>query len=345
MFQKRIYFVSLTVAVALLCSGCAALHKNVYLPDSYEGTNVVTQWNSNGDYDIKGKTFVLSPADDSIAADDMDFCTFARLVEKSLLFSGAIKANEGQACDMRIMLDYKSCSNSGIKETLPDSKTSPLSSGAYISPTYAYRASMGIITRTTEYDHYVNMYALNWANCESNDTLWSIEAYSLGTSEQLHEVMPFVAYSLRNEYGLSCKGTKKESVFPHDYMFRLYYKNFLNQPNVTDWPECRNSDDDFKVAFVAEYDDETFVCIRKSNGERGYYSFGSSIYLDVDGERFPGTVVNTDYSLGDKVWNEYGTRYFVFRFPVNVAHESVIGMYDEDKRGKKGMEWQDIRLK
>ena len=140
-----------------MCSGCAALHKNVYLPDNKKGTSVVTQWNSNGDYNIKGKTFVLSPADVSIAADDMDFCTFARLVEKSLLFSGTIKASEGQACDMRIMLDYKSCSNSGIKETHPNSKTSPLSSAGYISPTYAYRASMGIITRTTEYDHYVNM--------------------------------------------------------------------------------------------------------------------------------------------------------------------------------------------
>ena len=127
------------MAVALLCSGCAALHKNVYLPDNKKGTSVVTQWNSNGDYNIKGKTFVLSPADVSIAADDMDFCTFARLVEKSLLFSGAIKANEGQACDMRIMLDYKSCSNSGIKETHPNSKTSPLSSAGYISPTYAYQ--------------------------------------------------------------------------------------------------------------------------------------------------------------------------------------------------------------
>lgn len=180
MCQKKNIFVPLTVAVALLCSGCAAFHRNVYLPDKDNGTSVVTQWNACGDYNIKGKTFVLCPADDSVAPDDLDFCAFARLMEKSLVYSGAIKATDARACDMRIMMGYSSCSNSSLKETHPNAQTSPLSSDGYISPTYAYRASMGIITKTTEYDHYVNLYAFDGRNCESNDTLWSIKARSLG---------------------------------------------------------------------------------------------------------------------------------------------------------------------
>lgn len=333
------------LAIVFLCCGCTVLRKNVYLPDKDNGKSVVTQWNSCGDYNVKGKTFVLSPADGYASPEKLYFGTFAGQIEKSLVYSGAVKANDGQPCDMRIMLDYKSCRNSYLKETFPNSHASPFSSSGYISPTYAYRASMGIITGATEYDHFVNLYALDGRNCECNDTLWSIEAYTLKVPEQFHEVIPFMAYSLRNEYGLSSQDTRKENVFALDYMFRLYYNDFLSQPNVVEWPECKKQNADFKVAFVAKYDDETFVCIRKTKGGKGNYSFGPSIYLEVSGNRIPGSLMNADYTLGDKIWNEYGTRYFVFRFPVNVMCGSVISMYEENQRGKRGKEWLDIRIK
>ena len=340
--MKKISLLTMVTVAGLFCSGCAMFHLNVYQPNGGYTTKVVTQWSSFGDYDVKGKTFSLYPANDSIALNDLDFNGFAALMERSLAYSGAVKAKEGQCPDMHVLLDYKTFSDSYIEETLHDDCPSVLSSSGYISPTYAYRASLGIITKRIVYNHYVNVCALGCNGTESPDTLWRVSAACLGTFEQLHEVMPFVAYSLRDEYGKSCREIKTDEVVDVDYMFRLYYKNFLSQSNVVESPVCENSNDNFQIAFIARYSDETFVCIKKTGRIKGHYSFGPLIYLEANGNRYKGTIVNSDYTLGDKIWNEFGTRYFVFKFMVNVLREETISVYDENERGEAGMKWLDI---
>lgn len=340
--RTKCFFIVSIVICLFVMFGCAMFHRSVYLPESGYKTKVITQWNSLGNYNVDGKTYVLIPANDSISASDLNFSGFAHLIEKSLVYSGAVRAKEGENVDMRILMEYKTFANSYIEEISPNSHGVPLANSGYMSPTYAYKASMGIITRRTEYDHYVNIYAFDNKNIEATDTLWQINAFTLGTPEQLHEVMPFIAYSLRNEYGKSRCETKTEELFDVDYMFRLYYKNFLHQPNVVEFPTCENWNINFEIAFVAKYTDETFVCIKKTSGVKGYYSFGPLVYLEVNGNKYKGSLVDSDYTLGDKIWNEFGTRFFVFKFPVNVLQVETISVYDENKHGEVGLRWSNV---
>ena len=98
--MKKIYLLTMVTVAGLFCSGCAMFHLNVYQPNGGYTTKVVTQWSSFGDYDVKGKTFSLYPANDSIALNDLDFNGFAALMERSLAYSGAVKAKEGQCPDI-----------------------------------------------------------------------------------------------------------------------------------------------------------------------------------------------------------------------------------------------------
>ena len=65
-------------------------------------------------------------------------------------------------------------------------------------------------------------------------------------------------------------------------------------------------------------------------------------YISIE---YEGKVANDNYILGQKIWKEYGTRYFSFVFPIKLEPNSSINIFEEDSQGKKGKSWMNISVK
>ena len=382
--MKKIFNLFLVLLVCISFNSCGALmHSTVNLSNGH-GTRYVTEWNSYGNYNIKGKTFYIVSANNSVSSHDLEFKEFAQLIETSLVYSGAIKANNNQTADMCILMDYGISDESYIADIpvpiwgqtgISSIKTTTntranVSGSAYaignsvygnaygnskttstttVTPTYGVTGYTTVSRKVSEFYRYINLYAYDNMNRENSEMIWKINAYSTGSSDQLRKIMPYMAYSLRFEYGKSSKETEGEVVFESDYMYELYYEGYLNQPNVVVWPECQSNTKhqygDFKVAFVDKRADKTYVCLIKTGGGYGlWYAFGPRIVLNTNGKEYEGYC--SQYTLGEKIWNESGTRYFMFEFPVNISNAYNVDIYETDKKGKKqGFVWSNIRVK
>lgn len=363
---NTIFFVSVVVvANVLLFSGCSTFHRNVFLSS---GEECVVQSCSSGIYDIRGRSFYIEPADETHAhlfadhdsldncpknvAEDVgwhkygnvDFGKLSKEFEMSLLYSGAVKAKDKESADMHIVIDFGVLNESYVDTVFPQMYSAErpamnsLGGESYVEYIPAPRPSM---RRVPVYKGYINLQALGNSNGE---LLWTMNLTSTGTSRNLEALASYMAYCSRSRYG---KGTSEiviETVGESDYMYELYRNGFLAKENIVEWPVCKASDNDFLVAFVASFEKETIICIRKTGDAGGCYSFGPSIFLDVNGRTCEGSVTHCDYLMGEEIWNETGTRYFLFRFPTDVSPGSTITMYEKNNRGKRGKEWSGIQI-
>ena len=362
---------------------CGAFwHSSVNLSNGH-GTSFVTEWNSYGNYNIKGKTFYIISADSTVSSRDLEFKEFSLLIEKALVYSGATKAHNLLSADMCILMDYGISDESYIAEIpvpvwgetgISSIQTitkirSNVSGNAYaignsvygdgfgnskattttiVTPSYGVTGYTTVSKKITEFCAYVNLCAYDNMNRENLDMIWKINAYSTGSSDQLRIIMPYMAYSLRGEFGKSSKETASEVVFESDYMYKLYYEDYLSQSNVVLWPECKSNTQysygSIDIAFIEKRIDKTFVCLVKTGGGYGYwYAFGPKIVLNINGEEYDGYC--SRYTLGEKIWNESGTRYFTFEFPINISNVDTIDIYETDKKGKKkGFAWSNIKV-
>lgn len=211
-------------AIAVLFSSCGTI-ENKQSSQTYQDNCYTTQWNSNGNYNISGKTFSLLPASSSVPADNSEFDEYSRLIEKSLISSGAVKASNNETADIYITIDYGVDNHSYIEETTPNATPTSYST-EYVSPTYAFRTNHSILRKVTEYKHYINICA--FTDKESNETnqVWSISAFNVRPTEELDNTMPYMAYSLRNQFGKSTQETQSHAVPRNDYTYRLYYEGF-----------------------------------------------------------------------------------------------------------------------
>lgn len=363
------YFCFLVVATILLMfSSCSTFHKNVFLSS---GDEYITQCSSNGDYNIKGKSFYIEPADGTISnlqikkhsansklknvaetngellVGYVDFEKISKEFEKSLLYSGALKAKDAETADMRIVIDYGVIDESDIDTLYPQRySTERRVMNSYSGESYTEYVQLPrySMRKLSEYKRYINLRAYDNSNKDNPNVFWTMNLTSTGTSHDLEEIVPYMAYSSRHRYGKETPEIVSELVGESDYMYELYKNDFLAKENIIEWPVCKTSDKNFLVAFVAKFEKETIICIRKTGNDKGCYSFGPSMYLDANGGRYKGTITHCNYLLGEKIWNEMGTRYFLFSFPVNVIAESAVTMFEENSSGRKGKEWSEINI-
>ena len=363
----------LAIVISLLFSGCS-----VYLQRN--STKYTTRWESYGEYDVKNKTFYIIPLDSNISKNNLEFKEYSNEFEKSLIYSGAVKSDDEETADMCILMDYGISDESYVEETsVPIYGQTGISSitttsnttgntygniysyGNYaygnisanstttkrtvIVPRYGITGYETISKNVSKYLKYVSLYAFD--NQEKVDVkmIWQINIACEDSTNQLRKIIPYMAYSTRCEYGKKNKDISSYSVYESDYMYRLFESGFLLKDNVSVYPEAIVSNEDFQVAFVAKDENATSVCIRKTKGINGYYLFGPKMYLEVNGNKYEGKVANDNYLLGKKIWNEYGTRYFSFIFPVKLEPNSSINIFEEDSNGIKGKSWMNISVK
>ena len=363
----------LAIVIYLLFSSCS-----VYLQKN--SAKYTTHWESYGEYDIKNKTFYIIPLDSNISKNNLEFKEFANEFEKSLIYSGAVKSDNEETADMCILMNYGISDESytektsvpiygqtGISSITTTSNTignaygniysygnyaygnvsanSTTTKRTVVVPKYGITGYETISNNVSKFLRYVSLYAFD--NQEKDDVkmIWQINIASEGSSNQLRKIIPYMAYSTRCEYGKKNKDISSFSVYESDYMYSLYESGFLLKDNFIVWPKAIVSNEDFQVAFVEKGENETSVCIRKTKGTNGYYLFGDKIYLEVNGSRYEGKVANDNYILGQKIWKEYGTRYFSFVFPIKLEPNSSINIFEEDSQGKKGKSWMNISVK
>lgn len=94
---------TISATVLLLCSCGTIANKN---SSQTHRNSYTTQWNSDGNYNISGKTFSLQPASDLEPEGNSRFNEYSQLIEKSLLSSGAVKASNNETADIYITIDY-----------------------------------------------------------------------------------------------------------------------------------------------------------------------------------------------------------------------------------------------
>jgi len=217
-----------------------------------------------------------------------------------------------------------------------------------VNPTYGVTGYNNVTKRVSKYSRVLNIYAYDNKQTSSATMLWKTNLISFGNSNNLRNVVPYMAFMAFGAMGNNCAGSY---TIAEDDPYFLDWRNGtlnLNQPKVTIFPKVSstnvsNSDKrQFSINMVEKTGSETIVIFCKSGGATGlWYRISPKTYIEYAGNRY--YIKSADnYELGWKINNEYGTRYFRLHFPAIPADAHIINIREDVENG---WEWNGMQIK
>lgn len=113
MKQSNIFLVAITIIICLLFNSCA----KTFYPSG--NAYLVSDIDSYGNYNLKGKTFIVASGIDGISEKDLEFKEFADIAAKALVRKGATKASSNSSADLLILLQYGISDPQTYQENIP----------------------------------------------------------------------------------------------------------------------------------------------------------------------------------------------------------------------------------
>lgn len=202
-----------------------------------------------GEVDLKGATFTILPADESIAPDNPKFMWYAQQTAPWVMLRGANYVTSVDEAELVLLLDY------GIGETTPRvynkpiwGRTGVISStstvrGNKISTTYT--PSYGVTgyqqNMVNQYRKHIEMYLYDANTSNGMTLLWQAAIEMVGASSNLQSMFPAMLYKLGKEgwVGRQHSSGDKQSLFDWDwdsvYNLMLPYATRAIADNYVPW--------------------------------------------------------------------------------------------------------------
>ena len=113
MKSLNVIFITIVTVICLLFTSCA----RTFYPSG--NAYLVSDIDSYGNYNLKGKTFVIASGMDGINEKDLEFREYADATAKALIRKGAIKATSSNNADLLVLLQYGISDPQTYQENIP----------------------------------------------------------------------------------------------------------------------------------------------------------------------------------------------------------------------------------
>lgn len=182
------------LAVLLILTGCATAPQPLQIRADVDALSTVVPANK--------QRFVLMPGNPAVSPQDLQFLEFKAYVEKALVKKGLVPAAGMEQGDLAIFLTY----GVGEPQTQQYSYSVPVwnDSGFYPYYRYRYYSSMPVYTQQIatyiSYRRSLTLEAYDMAGylskAPSQPQLWKINVQSVGPSNDLRIVFPFMVAAM-----------------------------------------------------------------------------------------------------------------------------------------------------
>lgn len=198
------------------------------------------RYESYGEVDLRGTTFTILPADESISANDPKFQWFAQQTAPYFILNGANYVTNVNDADLVLLLDY------GIGETTPRMYNKPIwgqtgirsststFKGNRIKTTYT--PSMGVVGyqqgTINQYRKHIELYLYNADTTEGMSLLWQLNMELIGESQDLQKMFPAMLYKFSvPSTEMMCRQANN-TLYVFDYDWNVNYNCFLDYSRV-----------------------------------------------------------------------------------------------------------------
>lgn len=366
--KKNILVISLTLVFALLLTGCSTTYYYSESSVNAKRSRLQTSINSFGNYNLQGKTFYIESGNDKISSNDLEFLEYADYVAKSLKSNGANKINDKKNADMCILVTYE-ISDKSYTETVPlpiwgrtgissISTTSRTLGTAYgtaqsnyltstttnVIPSYGITGYSSVDKKVTMFRRVLNIYAYD--NKQPNEAimLWKTNILSDGSSSDLRNVLPAMAFCGIEYLGKSNRETKNLSIFEDQENFLSWKEGSLPDPNVVSYPKFYSSNanpNKIVISKISRTTNETIIEFVAYNSDT-WFTISPSTYIEFDMQKFK--VISADnIKLGEmNDITKYRAWEFRLHFPAIPSNVDYINISEGEYPGWK---WDSVILK
>lgn len=371
--MKKLYFLSTMMLIVMA----------TMLPQVLKaGWGITTHVTSFGTYDFSGKHFCILSNMENISSDDVEFKEYAKYISYSFQIKGGIEVpSQSEKVEVCILLSYDIKDASYIRTV-----SEPVWGNTSVSsvttskdfkgnPRYNYHYNFGVVGYTQSeqkvnlYNRYIDLFAYEISTKEGAEQkmIWKAYVKSQGSSDNLYEIFPAMAYSLEKYIGT----TTADGVVNIDnrdrwaYRYQLFEKGLLHLKNTTLGKFCNKKNKNNGngcVLYIIKTKKYTRVCIYFSRRSRLFKDF----YIEYNHQKYPLKAINnsSEISLDSDMPNSnihisdnpnnviYKTRNWYdildLYFPPLPEDANVIDLISQkrsDKRSNEDFVWKGIQLK
>jgi hypothetical protein len=276
---------------------------------------------------MQGKTFYIVPGGDENVQIDLIYKEYTKYVASYIIFKGGIETEDTLNADVCILLNY------GVNESTPIFKNISFSDGDVISKP------------VDQYRRYIDIYAHN--NHNIDEMLWKTNIESIGKSNDLRYLFPYMMYAGKDFLGIDSK--YKLKIYIWDYyvneaknilMKMVAAGNFRSEgmialPKVSSMsPSARQSG--LYIIAIQKDKNKTVVLFEYFGNDK--VRFTEELILDQgDGYRKLKPII-ASIDLTKKL--KKNTRYFTIEFDA-LEMDGPIDVIDNES----GMYWKGIEIK
>jgi len=351
--KKVFYLLSAILLISLYsCGTTYDLPKSIL----YE-----THVNSFGNYNLDGSTYYVRPSDTNLSPDDLEFQSYAKLLENTLLLSGAKRVMTLADADMVVEMGYDIADSSydtteavpiygktGISSVTTDTKVEKSIDGSEKKTTtthydhdYGVTGYANVNRHITSYDRSINIFAYD-NRSEGHKMIWKTILSSNGAGSNFRRVASYMLFSAWDRMARDYNETI--AVYEDDYVFRSWEKGVLLDDNITTFPEVVNMRcaPGCEIAMVERMKNETIIVLKYN--VYGKYRISPYISIDLNGKHYQATGAD-NIVLGKSFMNN-GATYVRLHFPAIPARTDEISLVEyKDKKFKEiGSYWMNFPI-
>lgn len=309
--------------------------------------------NSFGEYNMKGKTFIIVPESNKIHPSDVEFKEYASYIKKVLAIEGARETKIAENADICIFMHYeitdKSYEQNYSVPVIGETKVrsidaNPYSSSLDIKYSQGVTGYRNVQQHVSKYLRVINLSAFE--NIEEGTMVWKTNIISKGRSNKMREIFPVLAYAAINKIGIDCEetlsiNTEGNRTFSDFKTVKIDGKNLYVAPEVY----CSLADEGLRIFSIEAKSDETIVTFFK-NPEVENVSISPKMFLEFSGNKlYPLNAENI--ALGRNVKSNKSF-FFYIHYPVIFKKVTSINLSEEEdlkiKDISKKKYWKDIQL-
>ena len=196
--------------------------------NAYSGHIYESEIQSFGNYNMDGKTFYVISADPKVSNKDLEFQEYKDYITQCLMIKNAIPCENSDSADVCILFDYGVVDKSYVANV-------PIPIwGITTTSRYINTIATGVLNSKEDIQDYrrvINLYAYDNKDRTSDPVmLWKTNISSQGTSRDLQEVLPYIAYAAIPYMGQQTNGIKTFQVSPYKVeVFLIRNKYYLER--------------------------------------------------------------------------------------------------------------------
>ena len=277
--------------------------------DAYCGYIYESEIQSFGNYDMEGKTFYVISADPKVSNKDLEFQDYKDYITQCLMLKNAIPCENSDSADVCILFDYGLVDKSYVANVaIP---IWGITGATFITTTSRYIGGNGILqtsntigtlntgitgifnkTETVEeYRRVINLYAYDNKDRTSDPVmLWKTNVSSQGTSRDLQEVIPYIAYSAIPHMGKQTNGIKTLTISPCKIEVSLIREKYYLEKGISLVSTVKETNGlPLEVHSISQDEWSTSINIisKKMIGVFSFPTFKRQTYLVCNGQKYP----------------------------------------------------------